>query len=109
MQSSIIGSVSSGSVAGNLAPIKKGDGHNLEPIKKENSEGESMKPQSGLKAIGEYVGRTPNTIRRWIKDRSFPASWVAERWYALPEKINAWLAAQEWQDEAPVDEAQAKT
>jgi len=52
-----------------------------------------MKPIPGLKAIGEYVGRSPSTIRRWINHRGFPASWVAERWYALPEKINAWIAA----------------
>jgi hypothetical protein len=66
-----------------------------------------MKPLSGLEAIGEYVGRSPITIRRWIKDRGFPASWVAERWYALPEKINEWIAAQEWKEEATADEAQA--
>ena len=58
-----------------------------------------MKPLSGLEAIGEYVGRSPITIRRWIKDRGFPASWVAERWYALPEKINAWITAQEVKSE----------
>ena len=54
-----------------------------------------MKPLSGLKAIGEYVGRSPITIRRWIRDSGFSASWVVERWYALLEKINAWVTAQE--------------
>ncbi|MEE8448188.1 MAG: hypothetical protein V3S39_01005 [Thermodesulfobacteriota bacterium] len=53
------------------------------------------------------MGRSPSRIRRWIRDRSFPASWVAERWYALPEKINEWITAREWEEEAPVDEAQA--
>ncbi len=67
-----------------------------------------MKPLSGLEAIGNYVGRSPITIKRWVRDRGFPASWVAERWYALPEKINAWITAQEVQEEASVDEAQAK-
>ncbi|MEE8448030.1 MAG: hypothetical protein V3S39_00210 [Thermodesulfobacteriota bacterium] len=67
------------------------------------------KPLSGLKAIGNYVGRSPITIRRWIKGRGFPASWVAERWYALPEKINGWIAGQEWKEEAMADEAQLKT
>jgi hypothetical protein len=52
------------------------------------------KPLSGLKAIGEYLGRSPSTIRRWIRNRGFPASWVAEWWYALPKKINTWIAAQ---------------
>ncbi len=68
-----------------------------------------MKPLSGLEAIEEYVGRSPITIKRWIRARGFPASWVAERWYALPEKINAWITAQEVQEEASVDEAQVKT
>ncbi len=58
-----------------------------------------MKPLSGLEAIGEYVGRSPITIKRWIRDRGFPASWVAERWYALPEKINAWITGQEVKSE----------
>ena len=62
-----------------------------------------MKPLSGLKAIGEYVGRSPITIKRWIRDRGFPASWVAERWYALPEKVNGWIAGQEVQEEAAGD------
>ncbi len=55
------------------------------------------KPLSGLIAIGGYVDRSPSTIRRWITNRGFPASWVAERWYALPERVNAWIAAQDVQ------------
>ena len=44
----------------------------------------------GLKAIGEYLGVSENTVVKYIKDDGLPAGKIGGGWASDVESINAW-------------------
>jgi len=50
----------------------------------------------GLKAIADYLGRSPRTIYNWIQDQAqgFPAQKVGGMWEARSVDLDAWRQRQ---------------
>jgi hypothetical protein len=44
----------------------------------------------GRKAIEDYVGRRWAVIKKWIKEKGFPAVNLGGRWESDPEMITQW-------------------
>jgi hypothetical protein len=45
----------------------------------------------GLKAISDYMERSPMTVLRLIHHEGFPAKKISGSWYSSREAINFWI------------------
>lgn len=51
----------------------------------------SSEPWIGMNEVAQYLHKTPETIRTWIKKKNFPATKPGKSWMFKKSEIDAWL------------------
>lgn len=51
----------------------------------------NSEPWIGMTEVAEYLDKTPETIRTWIKKKDFPATKPGKSWMFKKSEIDAWL------------------
>lgn len=53
----------------------------------------SARPLCGMKALCAYVGKSENTVVRYIRDEGLPAAKIGGEWTSDAHRIDAWRLA----------------
>lgn len=56
-----------------------------------NNDNHINEPWVGTKEIGEHLGITTETVRKWIKAESIPCSRVGKLWKFKKSEVDAWV------------------